>query len=161
MVRYRPEVEPVVRWIEETPRRFSRRPWPSSRTGCRTARCWRGSSWRASATSSRGLSGLSSTPSRRTRSRSAADCGSIISSVLCPRTLQVLRRSRSSSFSAAHARVVDDASSSDHLQWHRLVELRVARRFLVQAIGSSVLKCEAWDSALKNTVFFAPLRPPK
>ena len=33
--------------------------------------------------------------------------------------------------------------------------------FLVQAIGSSVLKCEAWDSALKNTVFFAPLRPPK
>ena len=62
MVRYRPEIEPVVRWIEETPRgRFSRRPWPSSRTGCRTARCWRGSSWRASATSSRVRSGSSST----------------------------------------------------------------------------------------------------
>ena len=29
-----------------------------------------------------------------------------------------------------HARVVDDASSSDHLQWHRLGNLRLAHRFL-------------------------------
>ena len=62
MVRYRPEIEPVVRSIEETPRpQVFEKAVAHSRTGCRTARCWRGSSWRASATSSRGRSGSSST----------------------------------------------------------------------------------------------------
>ena len=58
-----------------------------------------------------------------------------------PTAVQYLRHSvrERYKFSDAHdqvpsrrryARVVDDASSSDHLQWHRLDNLRVAHRFL-------------------------------
>ena len=63
-VRFRPEIEPVVRWIEETPRdKAMEVAIAQLKAGLRIATCSRACSWRASATSSRGRSGSSSTPS--------------------------------------------------------------------------------------------------
>jgi hypothetical protein len=55
MVRLRPEIEPVVRWIEETPRdKVFEKAVAELKGGSRTGRCWAACSWPASATSSRG-----------------------------------------------------------------------------------------------------------